>query len=119
MHSYHRLAVCARLFARAWVMMGAALAQQLPRQPRCGLALFGYGSTLLLSLLTLVLPTFSYAVGWPLLLLMIVLRRATPAPRIERAWCTSRRGERAPLSARPGARCITNALFIHNICPIH
>ena len=85
-------------------MMGAALAQQLPRRPRYGLALFGYGSTLLLSLLTLAPPTFGHAVGWPPLLLMIVLGRATPDPAIAAYMGARPGGESALLSPHAPGR---------------
>lgn len=65
------LAPAQALIVGLWVMTGAAFAQQLPRQPRRGLALFGYGSTLLFYLMALVLPAFGYAVDWPLLLLVM------------------------------------------------
>ena len=84
------LAPARALIVGLWVMMGAAFAQQLPRQPRRGLALFGYGSTLLFYLMALVLPALGYAVDWPLLLLVMlvcfgVLLIEQYRPRLRRA----------------------------------
>lgn len=61
------------LIVGAWVMMAAAFAQHLSRQPRRGLALFGYGTILLFNLLAFVLPSFDYGVDRPLLWLVLLL----------------------------------------------